>query len=102
LVLLWVKSEVLKRNHATFHPFQIGRPEEYVDRDRIIAVNLGPMYIRSSMLKQRMFLNKTYVFMQEEQQGYKILMEQAAHETHKGAFDRALSYLNDAIRVILL
>jgi hypothetical protein len=40
--------------------------------------------------------------MQEEQQGYKILMEQAAHETHKGAFDRALSYLNDAIRVILL
>ena len=37
--------------------------------------------------------------MQEEQQGYKVLVEQAAHEVHKGAFDRALCYLNKAIRV---
>lgn len=51
------------------------------------------------MLKQRMFLSKTYVFMQEEQQGYKVFVEQAAHEMHKGAYDRALGYLNRAIRV---
>ena len=37
--------------------------------------------------------------MQEEQQGYKVFVEQAAHEMHRGAFDRALSYLNKAIRV---
>ena len=51
------------------------------------------------MLKQRSFLTKTYVFMQEEQQGYKVFVEQAAHEIHKGAYDRALGYLNKAIRV---
>ena len=51
------------------------------------------------MLKQRMFLSKTYVFMQEEQQGYKVFVEQASHEMNKGAFDRALGYLNKAIRV---
>ncbi len=41
-----------------------GRPEEYVDRDRVISVNIGPQDIRTSMLKQRMFLSKTHVFMQ--------------------------------------
>ena len=29
-------------------------------------------------------------------------VEQAAHEMHKGAFDRALGYLNRAIRVSLI
>ena len=76
-----------------------GRPEDYVDPNRGISVNLGPSDIRTSMLKSRTFLSKTYVFMQEEQQGYKVLVEQATHEMHKGAFDRALCYLNKAIRV---
>ena len=70
-----------------------------MDASRGISVNLGPSDIRASMLKHRMFLSKTYVFMQEEQQGYKVFVEQAAHEMHKGAFDRALGYLNRAIRL---
>ena len=70
-----------------------------MDPNRGISVNLGPSDIRTSMLKSRTFLSKTYVFMQEEQQGYKVLVEQATHEMHKGAFDRALCYLNKAIRV---
>ena len=76
-----------------------GKPEEYLDQSRRIPVNLGPQDIRTSMLKQRAFLSKTYVFMQEEQQGYKVFVEQASHEMHKGAYDRALGYLNRAIRV---
>ena len=76
-----------------------GRSEAYIDQSRGISVNIGSADIRTSMLKSRMFLSKTYVFMQEEQQGYKVFVEQAAHEMHKGAFDRALTYLNRAIRV---
>ena len=38
--------------------------------------------------------------MQEEQQGHKIFVEQAAHEMHKGSYDLALVYLKKAIRVI--
>ena len=74
-----------------------GRSEAYIDQSRGISVNIGSADIRTSMLKSRMFLSKTYVFMQEEQQGYKVFVEQAAHEMHKGAFDRALGYLNRAI-----
>ena len=76
-----------------------GRSEAYIDQSRGISVNIGSADIRTSMLKQRMFLSKTYVFMQEEQQGYKVFVEQASHEMNKGAFDRALGYLNKAIRV---
>lgn len=72
-----------------------------MDKSRVIPVNLGPQDIRTSMLRQRMFLNKTHVFMQEEQQGYKVFVEQAAHELHKAAYDRALNYLNRAVRVII-
>ena len=77
----------------------LGHPEDYVDQSRGISVNLGPSDIRTSMLKQRMFLSKTYVFMQEEQQGFKVFVEQAAHELNRGSYDRALGYLNRAIRV---
>ena len=79
-----------------------GRSEAYIDQSRGISVNIGSADIRTSMLKQRMFLSKTYVFMQEEQQGYKVFVEQASHEMNKGAFDRALGYLNKAIRVRVL
>merc|ERR1712217_249066 len=47
-----------------------GRSEAYIDQSRGISVNIGSADIRTSMLKQRMFLSKTYVLMQEEQQGY--------------------------------
>ena len=50
-----------------------GRPEAYVDQSRVINVNLGPPDIRTSMLKQRMFLNQSVFFMKEEQQGHRIL-----------------------------
>ena len=78
----------------------IGKPEEYVDKSRVIPVSLGPPDIRTSMLKQRTFLSKSVFFMQEEQQGHKIFVEQAAHEMHKGSYDLALVYLKKAIRVI--
>ena len=84
-----------------FFPSISGRSEAYIDQSRGISVNIGSADIRTSMLKQRMFLSKTYVFMQEEQQGYKVFVEQASHEMNKGAFDRALGYLNRAIRVSL-
>ena len=54
-----------------------GRSEAYIDQSRGISVNIGSADIRTSMLKQRSFLSKTYVFMQEEQQGYKVFVEQA-------------------------
>ena len=92
------KLETDKITQPLYITFE-GRPEDYIDQSRRITVNIGPSDIRTSMLKQRMFLSKTYVFMQEEQQGYKVFAEQAAHEMHRGAYDRALTYLNRAIRV---
>ena len=39
--------------------FNIGRPEHYVDRDRLIAVSFyGQIDIRQQMLKQRSFLTR--------------------------------------------
>ena len=73
--------------------------QEYVDQSRVISVCLGPPDIRTSMLKQRMFLNRSVFFMKEEQQGHKIFVEQAMHKMHRGAFDLAVYYLRRAIRV---
>ena len=70
-----------------------------MDQSRVISVCLGPPDIRTSMLKQRMFLNRSVFFMKEEQQGHKIFVEQAMHEMHRGAFDLAVYYLRRAIRV---
>ena len=70
-----------------------------MDQSRVINVNLGPPDIRTSMLKQRMFLNQSVFFMKEEQQGHRILVEQANHEMHKGCYDLALGYIKRAIRV---
>ena len=101
LLHYWVKARnsLASRSSWVYCLLISGRPEDYVDRDRGISVNIGPQDIRTSMLKQRMFLSKTHVFMQEEQQGHKVFVEQAAHEMHKCAYDRALNYLDRAIRV---
>ena len=76
----------------------IGRPENYVDRDRLIAVSLGESDIRETMLKQKMFVTKN-TMMYEEEQSFKILVQQAEHELHRSAFQRALSYLDKAVKV---
>ncbi len=81
-----------------------GRPEQYVDRDRIIAVTLGETDIRETMMKQRMFLTKSTSGSPsgigfEESQGFKVLVQQAEYELHRAEFERALSYLNKAIKV---
>ncbi len=69
-----------------------------MDRDRLIAVNLGEFDIRETMLKQRMFLSKTSMVYEEEQL-FKILVQQAEHELHRGAFERAIGYLDKAVSV---
>lgn len=78
-----------------------GRPEAYVDRDRLIAVTLGQQDIRETMVKSKIFVGngQTTLAQSEEGQSFKILVQQAEHELHKGAHARALGYLNKAIKV---
>ena len=95
---------------VTFFLFSCtGRPEEYIDRDRLIAVSMtGQVDIREQMLKQRFFLSSKSgsgsVFsslVATENHGHKILVEQAVHEMKRGANKVALSYLNKALAVSL-
>ena len=76
-----------------------GRPEQYVDRDRLIAVTLGEHDIRETMVKQRIFIGKNSDMAGEEEQSFKVLVQQAEYELHRGCYDRALGYLNKAVKV---
>ena len=49
-----------------------GRPEQYVDRDRIIAVTLGEHDIRDTMVKQRMFISKNSNIVYEDISNLKV------------------------------
>ncbi|TRY79374.1 hypothetical protein TCAL_09828, partial [Tigriopus californicus] len=77
-----------------------GRPEQYVDRDRIIAVTLGESDIRDTMVRQRMFISKNSNVVYEDEANYKVLIQQAEYELHKGAYGKALSYLHRACGIV--
>ncbi len=70
-----------------------------MDRDRLIAVTLGESDIRETMFRQRMYLTKNPEMMYEEEQNFKILLQQGEHEIRRGAYDKALAYLDKAVRV---
>ena len=98
-------------NH-THHIYVLptGRPEEYVDRDRLISVIMtGQEDIRSQMLKQRTYLTHKggimngggifHTLIATEDYGSRVLVEQALHEMKRGANDVALSYIEKALAV---
>ena len=83
----------------------LGRPEEYVDRDRLISVIMtGQEDIRSQMLKQRTYLTHKggimngggifHTLIATEDYGSRALVEQALHEMKRGKLIRfvRLSY----------
>ena len=87
-----------------------------MDRDRLIAVTLGQQDIRDTMIKSKIFNPKTIgnapsggggaasaaaLAACHEGQSFKILVQQAEHELHRGAYARALGYLNKAVKVCL-
>jgi len=50
-----------------------------------------------SMIKG--LLNRRTVFSTEDGTSFKILLEQATYEVHKGAYNLAMQYLNKALKV---
>ncbi len=47
------------------------------------------------------YLMRHSLFATEDGTGFRVLLEQAAHEIHKGSFDIGLQYLNKALTVML-
>ena len=48
------------------------------------------------------YLMRHSLFATEDGTGFRVLLEQAAHEIHKGAYDIGLHYLNKALSVAML
>ena len=51
------------------------------------------------MAKNKLFVHKTSNMALDDEQNFKVLVQQAEFELNRGAFHRALAYLDRAIRV---
>ena len=48
------------------------------------------------------YLMRHSLFANEDGNGFRVLLEQASHEIHKGSYDIGLQYLNKALIVSLI
>ena len=57
--------------------------------------------ISSNKMTVTGYLMRHSLFANEDGNGFRVLLEQASHEIHKGSYDIGLQYLNKALNVSL-